>query len=56
MRQDWIATFLALTLLAVPAFAADQENKQKVAEDKAEVLEHKAAQNSSPDCSSVERG
>jgi Cell wall hydrolyses involved in spore germination len=48
MRQDWIATFLALTLLAIPAFAADQENKQKVAEDKAEVLEHKAAQNSSP--------
>lgn len=48
MRFDWIASCLALTLLAGPAFAADQEQKQKVAEDKAEVLEHKAAENSSP--------
>lgn len=48
MRFDWIATCLALTLLAGPAFAADQEQKQKVAEDKAEVLEQKAAQNPSP--------
>ncbi|MNH83225.1 Spore cortex-lytic enzyme precursor [compost metagenome] len=48
MRCNWIATCLALTLLAAPAFATDQEQKQKVAEDKAEVLEQKAAQNSSP--------
>lgn len=45
MRFDWIAACLALTLLAVPAFADEQEQKQKVAEDKAEVLEQKAAEN-----------
>lgn len=48
MRFDWIATCLAITLLAGPVFAADQKQQQKVAEDKAEVLEHKAAENSSP--------
>ncbi len=48
MRHAWISTCLALTLLAVPAFATDQEQKQKVAEDKAQVLEHKAAENSGP--------
>lgn len=48
MRLDWIATCLAIILLAGPAIAADQEQKQKVAEDKAEVLEKKAAENSSP--------
>jgi spore germination cell wall hydrolase CwlJ-like protein len=48
MRLDWIATCLAITLLAGPVFAADQEQKQKVAEDKAEVLEQKAAENPSP--------
>ncbi|AWY38611.1 cell wall hydrolase [Pseudomonas putida] len=45
MRLDWIAACLALTLLAVPAFADEQQQKQKVAEDKAEVLEQKAAEN-----------
>ena len=48
MRHDWIAACLALTLIAVPVFATDQQQKQKVAEDKAEVLEHKAVENSSP--------
>jgi hypothetical protein len=38
MRHDWIAACLALTLIAVPVFATDQQQKQKVAEDKAEVL------------------
>jgi spore germination cell wall hydrolase CwlJ-like protein len=45
MRLDLIAACLALTLLAAPTFADDQEQKQKVAEDKAEVLEQKAAEN-----------
>ncbi|HEF4762063.1 TPA: cell wall hydrolase [Pseudomonas putida] len=48
MRLHWIAACFALTMLTAPAFAADQEQKQKVAEDKAEVLEQKAAQNGSP--------
>lgn len=48
MRVDWIATCLAIAVFAAPAIAADQQQKQKVAEDKAEVLEHKAAQSSSP--------
>jgi spore germination cell wall hydrolase CwlJ-like protein len=48
MRFDCIAICLAITLVAGPAFAAQQEQNQKVAEDKAEVLEHKAAENSSP--------
>ncbi|RKS27903.1 MULTISPECIES: cell wall hydrolase [Pseudomonas] len=48
MRLDWIAVCLALTMLAAPTFAADQEQKQKVAEDKAQVLEKKAAEDSSP--------
>ncbi|VVO69404.1 cell wall hydrolase [Pseudomonas fluorescens] len=48
MRQNWIATCLALIVLAGPAFAADQQQTRKVAEDKAEVLEQKAADNSSP--------
>lgn len=50
MRLDWIAACFALTVLAAPAFAADQEQKKKqqVAEDKAEVLEHKAAENPGP--------
>ncbi|WP_137806967.1 cell wall hydrolase [Pseudomonas sp. G(2018)] len=49
MRLDWIAACFALTVLAAPAFAADQDQKQKqeVAEDKAEVLEQKAAENPS---------
>jgi len=48
MRLDWIATCLAIMLLAGPALATDQEQKQKVAKDKAEVLEQKATQDSSP--------
>ncbi|MHA6139041.1 cell wall hydrolase [Pseudomonas mohnii] len=48
MRLDWIATCLAITLLVGPAFAGDQDQKQQVAKDKAEVLEQKAADNSSP--------
>ncbi|MEJ5059097.1 MULTISPECIES: cell wall hydrolase [unclassified Pseudomonas] len=47
MRLDWITFCLAITLVAGPAFAGEQEQKQKVAEDKAQVLEHKAAENSS---------
>lgn len=46
MRQNWIATFLAITLLVGPAAAAEQEQKQQAAENKAEVLEQKAADNS----------
>ncbi|MCP1418611.1 spore germination cell wall hydrolase CwlJ-like protein [Pseudomonas laurylsulfativorans] len=45
MRLHWIATCLALTLLAGPVFASDQEQKQASAEHKAEVLEQKAAEN-----------
>jgi spore germination cell wall hydrolase CwlJ-like protein len=48
MRQHWIPSCFALILLAVPVFAADLQQTQKVAEDKAEVLEQKAAENSSP--------
>ncbi|MGE8066283.1 cell wall hydrolase [Pseudomonas sp. NPDC089569] len=48
MRQHWIITCLVLTLLAGPALADEQEQKQKVAEDKAEVLEQKAAQKDKP--------
>lgn len=47
MRQTRIASCLALMLLAGQALAADQTNTQKIAEDKAEVLEQKAAENSS---------
>jgi spore germination cell wall hydrolase CwlJ-like protein len=45
MRLHWIATCLALTLLAGPVFASSQEQKQASAENKAEVLEQKAAEN-----------
>ncbi|MBZ9783884.1 cell wall hydrolase [Pseudomonas sp. REP124] len=48
MRLPWITACFSLTLLVAPAFAADAE-KQKVAEDKAEVLEQKAAEKSSPE-------
>ncbi|MEO4015995.1 cell wall hydrolase [Pseudomonas rossensis] len=44
MRVIWIATGLAITLLAGHAIASEQEQKKEVAEDKAEVLEHKAAE------------
>lgn len=48
MRLDWIATCLALTLLAGPVSATDQEQKQESAENKAEVLEQKAAESKKP--------
>jgi spore germination cell wall hydrolase CwlJ-like protein len=48
MCQHWITTCFALILLAGPALAADQQQAQKVAEYKAEVLEQKAAESSSP--------
>ncbi|VVP35014.1 hypothetical protein PS862_04573 [Pseudomonas fluorescens] len=48
MRPHWIATCLAMMLLAGPVIAADQQQKQQAAENKAEVLEQKAAENSSP--------
>jgi spore germination cell wall hydrolase CwlJ-like protein len=48
MRTHWIATCLAITLFAGPVFADEQQQKQKVAEDKAQVLEQKAVDNSSP--------
>ncbi|MFY0731701.1 cell wall hydrolase [Pseudomonas sp. NFX15] len=47
MRLDWIATCLAITLFAAPAGASDQEQKKQTAENKAEVLEQKAAENKS---------
>lgn len=43
MRFIWIATCLAITLLGGHALATDQEQKKEVAEDKAQVLEQKAA-------------
>ncbi|MHC8401445.1 cell wall hydrolase [Pseudomonas sp. MDT1-17] len=43
MRVIWIAICFAITLLAGHAIASEQEQKKEVAEDKAEVLEHKAA-------------
>lgn len=48
MRLHWIAACFALVMLAAATFADDQQQKQKVAEDKAEVLEQKAAENPSP--------
>ncbi|MHC8294508.1 cell wall hydrolase [Pseudomonas sp. LB3P58] len=44
MRVIWIATCFAITLLAGHAIASEQEQKKQVAEDKAEVLEQKAAE------------
>ena len=44
MRVIWIATCFAITLLAGHAMASEQEQKKEVAEDKAEVLEQKAAE------------
>ncbi|VVP91208.1 hypothetical protein PS914_03143 [Pseudomonas fluorescens] len=48
MRPHWIATCFAMMLLAGPAIAADQQKKIQAAENKAEVLEQKAAENSGP--------
>ncbi|MHC8353855.1 cell wall hydrolase [Pseudomonas sp. LB3P81] len=44
MRFIWIATCLAITLLGGQALATEQEQKKEVAENKAEVLEQKAAE------------
>jgi spore germination cell wall hydrolase CwlJ-like protein len=44
MRLIWIATCFALTLLGGQAAATEQEQKKEVAENKAEVLEQKAAE------------
>ncbi|MHC8308480.1 cell wall hydrolase [Pseudomonas sp. GT1P32] len=44
MRLIWIATCFAITLLGGQASAAEQEQKKEVAENKAEVLEQKAAE------------
>ncbi|WP_433740535.1 cell wall hydrolase [Pseudomonas putida] len=45
MRLHWIVACFALVMLAAATFADDQQQKQKVAEDKAQVLEQKAAEN-----------
>jgi spore germination cell wall hydrolase CwlJ-like protein len=47
MSLNWIAAFLALSLLAGQSMADDQQQKKEVAEDKAQVLEQKAAEKSS---------
>ncbi|MHC8381806.1 cell wall hydrolase [Pseudomonas sp. LB3P14] len=44
MRVIWIAICFAITLLSGHATASEQEQKKEVAEDKAEVLEQKAAE------------
>ena len=44
MSVKWIAALLAVTLLAGQAIADDQEQKKEVAQDKAQVLEQKAAE------------
>lgn len=48
MRLYRIATCVALMLIAGPAIAADQQQKQQAAENKAGALEQKAAQSNSP--------
>ncbi|CAI8859200.1 N-acetylmuramoyl-L-alanine amidase [Pseudomonas sp. IT-P44] len=44
MRLIWIATCFAITLLGGQAAATEQEQKKEAAENKAEVLEQKAAE------------
>ncbi|WP_223449554.1 MULTISPECIES: cell wall hydrolase [unclassified Pseudomonas] len=44
MRLIWIATCFAITLLSGQAAATEQEQKKEAAENKAEVLEQKAAE------------
>ncbi|VVN02373.1 hypothetical protein PS662_03415 [Pseudomonas fluorescens] len=44
MGLIWLAACLALTLLGGQAVATEQEQKEHTAENKAEVLEHKAAE------------
>ncbi|VVO36034.1 cell wall hydrolase [Pseudomonas fluorescens] len=43
MRLIWVAICLVITLLGGQAIAAEQQQKAEVAEDKAQVLEQKAA-------------
>ncbi|UVL00800.1 cell wall hydrolase [Pseudomonas sp. B21-048] len=47
MRLKWVLTCFAIILLCGQVLAADQEQKQEVAEDKAQVLEEKAAEKGS---------
>lgn len=47
MRVIWIATCLAMTLLAGHAIASEQEQKKEAAEGKAQILEQKAAEKGS---------
>jgi spore germination cell wall hydrolase CwlJ-like protein len=47
MPVNWIAALLAVSLLAGQAIADDQQQKQDVAQDKAQVLEQKAAEKGS---------
>jgi len=44
MSVNWIAAFFALSLLTGQSMADDQQQKKEVAEDKAQVLEQKAAE------------
>ncbi|MGL6244579.1 cell wall hydrolase [Pseudomonas sp.] len=47
MSFKWIAAILAVTLLTGQAIADEQQQKKEIAEDKAQVLEHKAAEKGS---------
>ncbi|WP_454868042.1 cell wall hydrolase [Pseudomonas farris] len=47
MRFKWVLTCFAIILLCGQVSLADQEQKQEVAEDKAQVLEEKAAEKGS---------
>ncbi|MFJ7281287.1 cell wall hydrolase [Pseudomonas sp. NPDC099000] len=44
MSFKWSVAFLVVTLVAGQVIADDQQQKKEVAEDKAQVLEHKAAE------------
>lgn len=44
MRFDWVATCFAVILLCGPVLAAGQESQKEAAEEKAQVLEQKAAE------------
>lgn len=47
MRLKWVVTCFAIILLGGQVLATEQEQKQEVAEDKAQVLEEKAAEKDS---------
>jgi spore germination cell wall hydrolase CwlJ-like protein len=47
MRFKWVATCFAITLLCGQVLATDQKQKKETAEDKAQVLEQKAAEKGS---------